>query len=116
MELFYYHEDPPNFGDDLNRLLWPRLLPPEVFAVEDLVLVGIGSILTQEWLGRVESTDDRVIVLGTGTSYAPPPRRIADWSVLAVRGPWTAQLIGMPLRTFVLKLKQHGLSTRSQGA
>ena len=96
MHIFYYRGSKPNFGDDLNADLWPHLLPPEVLAAPDVVLVGIGSILSEEWLGRFGHDGERVIVLGSGTSYDLPPRRIADWTVLAVRGPLTADLVGRP--------------------
>lgn len=96
MQIFYYRGSKLNFGDDLNADLWPHLLPPEVVAAPDVVLVGIGSILTEEWLGKFGHDGERVIVLGSGTSYDLPPRRIGDWTVLAVRGPLTADLIGRP--------------------
>jgi succinoglycan biosynthesis protein ExoV len=96
MRLVYYRGKRPNFGDDLNAELWPRLLPPEALAADNAALVGIGSILTEEWVGDLGSDGERVVVLGSGTSYDVPPARIADWSVLAVRGPLTASLIGLP--------------------
>lgn len=96
MQVFYYRGSTLNFGDDLNADLWPYLLPPAAFATPDVVMVGIGSILSEEWLGGFGHDGQRVIVLGSGTSYDRPPARIADWTVLAVRGPLTASLIGRP--------------------
>lgn len=96
MELYYYKDPRLNFGDDLNAVLWPRILSKEMYEVDDVVVVGIGSILTEEWLGQFSDAGKRVIVLGSGTSYDRPPRNIRDWSVQAVRGPLTASMIGMP--------------------
>lgn len=92
-----YHKGPrPNFGDDLNAILWPRLLSAETLNTDNLILVGIGSILTEQRLGQFAGTNQRLMILGTGTSYGLPPAHIRDWHVSAVRGPLTAKLIGMP--------------------
>lgn len=96
MEVFYYRDPKRNFGDDLNAVLWPRIFSKEMYAVEDVVVVGIGSILTEGWLAPLAGTGKRIIILGSGTSYDVPPRAINTWSVQAVRGPLTASLIGMP--------------------
>ncbi len=96
MEVFYYRDPKLNFGDDLNAVLWPRILPREAFEADDIEVVGIGSILTQEYAGSLSASGKRIIVLGSGTSYDQPPIDIARWDVLAVRGPWTASMIGMP--------------------
>ncbi len=96
MEVFYYRDPKLNFGDDLNAVLWPRILPKEAFETDEIEVVGIGSILTQEYAGSLSACGKRVIVLGSGTSYDQPPTDIAKWDVLAVRGPWTASMIGMP--------------------
>ncbi|MBK1614242.1 hypothetical protein CKO44_12260 [Rubrivivax gelatinosus] len=96
MELFYYRDPHLNFGDDLNTYMWKRVLPQEVQDAPNLLLIGIGSILSDEWLARYADTQQTVIVLGTGTSYDRPPRRTEGWHFLAVRGPLTAELIGRP--------------------
>jgi hypothetical protein len=96
MELVYYKDEKLNFGDDLNAVLWPHILSKRMYATENIAVVGIGSILNQERLGRFEKSSHEVIVLGSGTSYDVPPRQIHKWHVHAVRGPLTAELIGMP--------------------
>lgn len=96
LELVYYHDPHRNFGDDLNATLWNRILPEAVRASNRLVLIGIGSILNEGIVGRYARSDRNVAVLGTGLSYGVPPKDIAGWSILAVRGPLTAAAIGRP--------------------
>ncbi|HWA01145.1 MAG TPA: polysaccharide pyruvyl transferase family protein [Caulobacterales bacterium] len=96
MEVFYYKDPDGNFGDDLNQVLWPHILSKDMFAIPDVVVVGIGSILNEHWLGAFAGSNKRILVLGAGTSYGHPPAAIGAWSVLAVRGPLTADLIGLP--------------------
>ncbi|WP_246021839.1 polysaccharide pyruvyl transferase family protein [Alteraurantiacibacter aquimixticola] len=96
MELFYYRGTKPNFGDDLNELVWPAILSSGVFEIDDLVIVGIGSILSEEWIGKFEGSGKTVVILGAGTSYDLPPKAVSKWLVKAVRGPLTAKVIGMP--------------------
>lgn len=95
LELHYYRGRRPNFGDDLNPLLWREILPPSAWQATDTVLVGVGSILTAGGLDHLDG-DRRVVVLGTGTSYGAAPTQLDRWDVLAVRGPLTASVIGRP--------------------
>ncbi|MCK7497587.1 MAG: hypothetical protein MZW92_47505 [Comamonadaceae bacterium] len=94
--MFYYRDPHLNFGDDLNAYIWERVLPRELLEAPATVLVGIGGVLSEEWLARYAGTTQTVIVLGTGTSYDRPPQRTEGWHFLAVRGPLTAELIGRP--------------------
>lgn len=96
MEIVYHRDPNLNFGDDLNAVLWRHVLAPKVLASERLVLVGIGSILNEEKLGKYEQDRRQVVVLGTGTSYGLPPRNMSRWLIKAVRGPMTAALVGRP--------------------
>ena len=43
MQIVYYKDAVGNFGDDLNELMWPRLLPEDVRSAPDTVMVGIGN-------------------------------------------------------------------------
>jgi hypothetical protein len=46
VKLVYFQHDPPNFGDEINRILWPSLLPEGFLdGGEDELLFGAGSIL-----------------------------------------------------------------------
>ena len=47
MHIVYYKDAVGNFGDDLNELIWPRVLPDDVRSAPDTVLVGIGSLLDE---------------------------------------------------------------------
>jgi succinoglycan biosynthesis protein ExoV len=98
MNVIYYRDPAGNFGDDLNELLWRDLLPSSCFEADDAVLLGVGSILRQEFLSDEATRGKRVFILGSGAGTGPLPRAWpnAHWSVLAVRGPLTARLIGMP--------------------
>lgn len=96
MHVVYYRDPIGNFGDDLNELIWPRLIPEMDSAPDDLVLVGIGSLLDADRFRDVETAGKRVFVLGSGAAYGRLPDRYRDWSYLAVRGPLTGRLIGRP--------------------
>src|SRR5262245_54640980 len=98
MQVIYYRSPTGNFGDDLNAVLWPALLPPAAFEADDAVLLGIGSIFRDDFLSREATDGKRVFVLGSGAGTGPLPARwpAPEWSILAVRGPLTARLIGRP--------------------
>ena len=96
MHIVYYRDPVGNFGDDLNELIWPRLIPEMDSAPNDLVLVGIGSLLDADRFRDVETGGKRVFVLGSGAAYGRLPDGHRDWTYLAVRGPLTGRLIGRP--------------------
>jgi succinoglycan biosynthesis protein ExoV len=98
MKVIYYRSPNGNFGDDLNAVLWKEVLQPECFDVDDAVLLGIGSIFREDFLSAGTTARKRVFVLGSGAGTGPLPNRWpnADWSILAVRGPLTANVIGLP--------------------
>jgi succinoglycan biosynthesis protein ExoV len=96
MEIFYYKDPEGNFGDDLNALLWPDILPSKVMEADDLIIVGIGSIFNERRLKPLYSSSKRVVILGSGAAYRAIPRNIGGREVKAVRGPLTAAAIGLP--------------------
>jgi succinoglycan biosynthesis protein ExoV len=96
MHITFYRDPHGNFGDDLNEMLWPRVLPAELWTMEDVVLVGVGSLLNAPHFGKVETAGKRVFVLGTGAAYGALPEGWRDWNILAVRGPLTAALLDRP--------------------
>lgn len=93
MILHYYKSAAGNFGDDLNRWLWDRLLPDCWSDDDGIHFAGIGTIIqntmpaAQEW-----------VVLGSGAGYGPPPAGFggSGWSILSVRGPLSAEVLRLP--------------------
>ncbi|WP_260928050.1 polysaccharide pyruvyl transferase family protein [Novosphingobium sp. 9] len=96
MRIVYYKDEVGNFGDDLNELIWPRLLPQDVRDTPDTVMVGIGSLLDQARFRDVETAGKRVFVMGSGAAYGALPQGHEGWTYHAVRGALTAELVGRP--------------------
>lgn len=103
MRLLFWRGEHPNFGDELNEWLWPRLIPG-ILEKAPGIFVGIGSILDQ----RIP-TDETVVIFGAGArsaSTAAKPGK--DWDIQFVRGPLTAEAMGgVPFATdaaYCLKL------------
>jgi succinoglycan biosynthesis protein ExoV len=91
--LYQWRGSEPNFGDELNSLLWPRLLPDFFNHDTGEQFLGIGSIL-----------DDRhrraavKLVAGSGYGgYEAPIPLDETWIVHWVRGPRSARHLGLPL-------------------
>lgn len=98
MKLYHYQfgADTQNFGDDLNRWLWPKLLPGLLDGNPQAALIGIGTLLNERLAEETPHAQQRLI-FSTGAgygdgSYRPGP---AD-RVYCVRGPLTAQALGLP--------------------
>ncbi|HEY1411308.1 MAG TPA: polysaccharide pyruvyl transferase family protein [Rhodopila sp.] len=92
MILYRWRGNASNFGDELNTILWPRLLPG--FFDEDPAIrfLGIGSVLD-----RRHPSGPIKIVAGTGYGgYERKPRLDRNWVVHWVRGPRTAAMLGLP--------------------
>jgi succinoglycan biosynthesis protein ExoV len=80
-----------NFGDELNTILWPRLLPG--FFDEDPAIrfLGIGSVLDSR-----HPTGVVKVVAGSGYGgYERKPRLDRNWVFHWVRGPRTAAMLGL---------------------
>jgi succinoglycan biosynthesis protein ExoV len=92
MLLYRWQGAARNFGDELNTLLWPRLLPGFFDDNPAELFLGIGSVLD------VRHPADAVkVVAGAGYGgYEPPPKLDARWVVHWVRGPRTASRLGLP--------------------
>ena len=94
--LWYFQSPHGNFGDDYNLDLWMHL-GVEVKCMSrgqdvrgDDILVGVGSILNTEIpIGK------NIIVAGSGYGYGIPPAVTDRWKILAVRGPFTAEILGI---------------------
>jgi succinoglycan biosynthesis protein ExoV len=98
MDIIYYRSPTGNFGDDLNAVLWREILPPSCFAASDAILLGVGSIFRDDFLTPSATRNKRVFVLSSGAGTGPLPSLWpnSEWTILAVRGPLSARLIGRP--------------------
>ena len=93
MKVFYHRAPPGNVGDDLNAVLWQRLIPDlQQLATADW-LIGVGTILDR----RIDALPGRKIVMGSGLrpDTADHYRFGRDVRFAAVRGVLTAQRIGL---------------------
>lgn len=99
MKLSYYTGPVPNFGDELNPWLWQRLLP-QGFLDQDPseLFIGIGSIISDEWPAGAMK---HVIGSGYGGYTAAPDLHDGSWNVVFVRGPRTAQKLGLQPETAI---------------
>lgn len=92
MRFFHCYDPEGNFGDDLNHWIWAELCPELGGERDDgLLLLGVGTVLGM----RLPPGEWSKVVLGSGIGYSPPPRLDASWSILAVRGPVTAKVLGV---------------------
>ncbi|NVD42962.1 polysaccharide pyruvyl transferase family protein [Ensifer sp. HO-A22] len=93
MKPYYWESHHGNFGDDLNLWLWDFLLPGFRDSHDDILLVGVGTVLNRALL----PDGMRKLVLGSGFGYGtlPDMRDKAEWDVRCVRGPLTAEKVGI---------------------
>lgn len=93
MKLTYYDAAPSNFGDAVNATMWTHLLPPG-FLDEDAgeLFLGAGSIL---WDYLPKTARKYVAGSGFGGYTLPPDMGDGSWSVIWVRGPITAETVGL---------------------
>jgi succinoglycan biosynthesis protein ExoV len=86
-----------NFGDELNLVLWPKLLGDTFFDDDGgVVFLGIGSLLGWPKAGDAEMRHR--IVFGSGAMSADAIEREPldpRWHVYCVRGPSTAEAYGL---------------------
>jgi succinoglycan biosynthesis protein ExoV len=90
--LYRWQGEQPNFGDELNTVLWPRLLPDFFDDNPDTRFLGIGSVLD----GRHPGWPLKLVA---GSGYGGYERKAAidqNWVIHWVRGPRTAAAMGLP--------------------
>lgn len=100
MKLLHFKPPVPNFGDDLNAMLWPALAPAlfrgEHANAQDVrsedAFVGIGTIV-----GIDAGTSRKLHVFSSGIGYTGSARwRDLTVTYHCVRGPVTARVLGLP--------------------
>jgi len=89
MKLIYFRGKQPNFGDDLNGVLWPRLLPSLFDETGNQGFMGIGTLVGMATPGCV-----RLHVFSTGAGYDAVDTWRVERRIWCVRGPITARLLG----------------------
>ena len=92
MILYRWQGVSSNFGDELNTVLWPRLLPDFFDENPAVRFLGIGSVLDQR-----HASPAMKIVAGAGYGgYEGKPVLDESWIIHWVRGPRTAATLGLP--------------------
>ena len=100
MRPYYWESDHGNFGDDLNLWLWDFLLPGMRDVHDDLLLVGVGTVLNSELLPK----ETKKLVIGSGFGYGVVPN-VSDrneWDIRCVRGPLTAEKLGLDAKLGII--------------
>ncbi|MCJ8517474.1 succinoglycan biosynthesis protein ExoV [Pseudorhizobium tarimense] len=94
MKPYHWPSHHGNFGDDLNLWLWDALLPGLREVREETLLVGVGTVLNPTLL----PSGVHKLVIGSGYGYGEPPdtNDTREWDIRCVRGPRTAQRLGLP--------------------
>ncbi|MES3085064.1 polysaccharide pyruvyl transferase family protein [Sphingomonas faeni] len=93
MKLYFFRGEVPNFGDELNLWLMPKVFPELLDEDCRVILLAIGSVLFDN-----HAHDSLKVVFGSGYgAYTSPPNIDKNWRVYAVRGPRTAAACGIPI-------------------
>jgi succinoglycan biosynthesis protein ExoV len=91
MKMYFFRGAAPNFGDELNEWLLPKVFPNFFDDDESTLFLGVGSVLFD-----THPKDCLKVVFGSGYgAYTPPPALDAMWKVYCVRGPLTAETLGL---------------------
>ena len=67
---YYVDGDARNFGDDLNRWLWSRVLDFPLDVDDGTLVLGISTIISRSFIPFAK----RYIVLSSGVGYDAPPQ------------------------------------------
>lgn len=96
MRLYYYKDPIGNFGDDLNPWLWPRLISNIFDVNNEIIFLGIGTLLNQKVDRRVPASAFKV-VFGSGVGYGKGKLPLIDnrWKFYCVRGPLSAYALSL---------------------
>lgn len=89
MKIEYCRLTPPNFGDELNAWIWPKLMPELLAQDDNTYIIGIGTIFSQRCSHL--PADSKKIVFSSGTGYTPNIELDENWDIVGVRGELTAK-------------------------
>ncbi|TBW55898.1 polysaccharide pyruvyl transferase family protein [Marinobacter halodurans] len=95
MKLEYCDNGNLNVGDDLNRWLWPKLLPRLFDEGNEDVFLGVGTLLTEKRMVQQLSGARTISILSSGAWNSQAPNLAPHWKVYGVRGYRTAKWIGV---------------------
>ena len=91
MKLYYYRGKAPNFGDELNTWLMPKVFPDFFDDDDSNIFLAIGSVIFDS-----HKATSKKIVFGSGYGgYTPLPVLDETWKFYCVRGPRTADACGL---------------------
>lgn len=96
MEIFYYKSNPENFGDVLNKLIWPKMFNGCENLKSDTLFLGIGTVISKEILRDNVDKYNKIVVFGSGVGYGDLPKICSKWEFRFVRGPKTAEILKFP--------------------
>lgn len=85
-----------NFGDDINPFLLRNFFESSIIDSDAICIMGIGTILNDRNIEMMEHYDQKII-FSSGAGYGDTTKRFDDsWDIACVRGPLTAQRLGLP--------------------
>jgi succinoglycan biosynthesis protein ExoV len=93
VQLVYYQGTVANFGDDINRFIWPTLAPGLFEKAGEDGFLGIGTIIGMPTKCR------HLHVFSSGVGYDALSRWLTPRTIWCVRGPLTAKLLACPSET-----------------
>ena len=91
MQLVYYRKKVPNFGDDLNAVLWKGLAPDLFDDDPDVGFVGIGTIIGMP-CGNLKKLHVFSSGIGNDRPEAWRDKQVEYW---CVRGPISTRILGL---------------------
>ncbi len=84
-----------NFGDDLNKWLWPRRLKEFLDPDDGVAFVGIGTLLSEETAKKHFADAKTIVIFSSGAGEKSVPTIDDRWKIYCVRGPLTARRLGL---------------------
>jgi succinoglycan biosynthesis protein ExoV len=91
VNLFFFRGEKPNFGDELNTWMWPKLIEGVWDKNDNSMFIGIGSVIYNNF-----PADKKKIIFGAGYGgYTPLPILDDSWKFYFVRGKLTTKALGI---------------------